>query len=363
MLFRTPPAALAAFFIGSIGLAGCSGTSNATITHTPALQTTGGRDTARSGTQVAILVAGTTNGIALPGGPTPAGIARQILAMRALRPSVNGGATGACNNGVKQSQVTNGDGSKTTTTDYFYDPPACVTLETEEIIKLNAAGTDGTGSIVSYSRAGAVRVSETLTFTETTTPASGMTPASETITLQIAAAATVGGTTTAQVGATCVGPPNSQAVNCSVAHNGTSGGIAFGDAFATTGTAASGTTSASATVNVAFYLGPSLGIVQSGSNWGVSGNSAFNSATGTYTFSSTGNSGSGSLTLKDALYTYTETATLSSSGLTVTIIQNPNSAFNTTTPISTATIDVGGNGSINYTDGTSETIAGGLMGY
>src|SRR6202011_792108 len=101
--------------LGSIGLAGCSTSSNATITHTPALQTTGGRDTARSGTQVAILIAGTTNGIALPGGPTPAGIARQIMAMRGRHVSVTGAATGACNNGVKQSSVNNADGSTTTT--------------------------------------------------------------------------------------------------------------------------------------------------------------------------------------------------------------------------------------------------------
>jgi hypothetical protein len=362
MLNRTPAAALAAFLLGSIGLTGCSTSSTATITHTPALQTTGGRDTARSGTQVAILLAGTANGIALPGGPTPAGIVRQILAMRGRHVSATGAATGACNNGVKQSSTNNADGSTTTTTDYFFEA-TCVTLGTEEVIILNKGGTDGTGTITSYDRTGALHVVEKLTFTESTIAASGSSPASETITLQITASSTAGGATTAQVGATCVGPPNSLNVNCSVAHNGTSGGVGFGDAFATTGTAASGTTSPSTTLNVGFYLGPSLGIIQTGNNWGVSGNSAFNSATGTYTFTSTGNSGSGTLTMKDVLYTYTETATLSSTGLSVTIIQNPNSAFNATTPISTATVDIGGNGTLNYSDGTSETIAGGLVGY
>src|ERR1700681_3633091 len=135
MLTRTPPAALAVFLLGSLGLGGCSTSSNATITHTPALQTSGGRDTARSGVQAAILIADTTNGIALPGGPTPASIARRVFGMihRGRGTLTTGTSTGACSNGVKSSAVTNGDGSRTTTTDYYYEA-ACATLEAEESI-------------------------------------------------------------------------------------------------------------------------------------------------------------------------------------------------------------------------------------
>src|ERR1700681_2558979 len=135
MLTRTPPAALAVFLLGSLGLGGCSTGSNTTVIHTPALQTSGGRDTARSGVQAAILIADTTNGIALPGGPTPASIARRVFGMihRARGTLATGTSTGACSNGVKTSAVTNGDGSRTTTTDYYYEA-ACATLEAEESI-------------------------------------------------------------------------------------------------------------------------------------------------------------------------------------------------------------------------------------
>lgn len=357
MLTRTLSAAVAALIVGSIGLAGCSTSSNATVTHTPALQTTGGRDTARSGTQVAIMLANTTNGIALPGGPAPAGIARLVLGMR--QPSVAGAASGACSNSTKQS--TSGS---TTTKDWFYDA-ACTTLETEEVITMDSSGLSGTGTIKTYDRSGNLRVAQTLTITVTSTAATSTAAASRTVTVSSAASATVGGTTTGQYGATCMGDPSSSAVNCSAAHTGTSGGVGFGEAIATTGTAGSGSTATSAGVTVSFVLGASLGISQSSNTWGVTGNSAFNSATGTWTFNSTSSkTGAATLSLKDALYTYTETANYGADGtLSVTIVENPNGIVTVDTPIATASVDAGGVGTINYADGTSEPIAGWLVGY
>ena len=63
------------------------------------------------------------------------------------------------------------------------------------------------------------------------------------------------------------------------------------------------------------------------------------------------------------LYTYTETATLSATGLSITIVENPNGIVTVDTPIATATIDVGGTGVLTYADGTTESISGGLIGY
>jgi len=368
MLNRTPPAAAAvaaALLVSSLGLAGCSSGSNSTVTHTPALQTSGGRDTARSGVQAAILVADTTNGLALPGGPTPASIARHVFALvNGRRTSATGTSTGACSNGIKTSRVTNSDGSSSTTTDYYYEP-ACATLEAEETINVVTPGqpnTDGSGTITTYDKTGNVRVVQKLAFKVATTAASGTTAASETISLTDNASLTAGGTIVAAYGVTCVGAPGSATLICSGAHYGTSAGTTTGEAFATSATAGTSGGNANATVSVFFYAG-TLGVLQSGTTWGVTGANAFNSATGTYGYTTTGPSGSGTLTLKDVLYTYAETATLSATGLSVSIIQNPNSAFNTTTSIATATVDVAGTGVLTYADGTTEPIAGGLIGF
>jgi hypothetical protein len=371
MLTRTRHAAAAttaAVLLVSLGLGGCSSGSNTVVTHTPALQTPGGRDTARSGVQGAILVADTTNGNALPGGPTPASVARRVFAMvRGGRHVLaTGAASGACSNGIKSSQVTNSDGSATTTTDYYYEA-ACTTLEAEEIITIvtpaTPTKTDGSGTITSYDKSGNVRVVQKLTIHASTTDPTSTTAASETITVIDNASPTATGGATAGVGVTCVGAPSSATLSCSGAHFGTSASTTTGVAFGTSATAGTSGGNANATVNVAFYAGSLLSIVQSGALWGVSGASAFNTATGTYGYTTTGPSGSGTLTLKDALYTYAETATLASTGLSVTIIQNPNSAFNTTTPIATAAIDVAGTGVLTYSDGATEPIAGGLIGF
>ncbi|HEY0615110.1 MAG TPA: hypothetical protein VGC96_10735 [Candidatus Elarobacter sp.] len=366
---QTAVAACAALLVTSLGLTGCSSGSNQTVTHTPALQTTGGRATARSGVQAAILVAGTSNGLAFPGGPTPAAVARRVFTLignRGRRPSATGSSTGVCINGRKQSQSTAASGAQTTVTDYYYDV-ICTTLEEEESITINSpstpTNTTGTGTITSYSSAGAVRVVQALTFTATFTAATSTAAASETLTMIDGASATAGGTVTSAVGATCIGTPPSSTVNCAVAHNGTVASTAFGEAIGLGAAPATTGTNTTANFSISFYVAGALAIVQSGTAWGISGASAFNTGTGTYTYSSTGSSGSGSLSMTETLYSYTETATLSSSGLSVTIIQNPNAAFNTTSPIATATVDVAGTGVINYADGTSETIAGGLVGF
>ena len=92
-------------------------------------------------------------------------------------PASRTAAPGACSTtGTKTSQVNNADGSRTTTTDYYYDT-ACATLEAEEKITVTTpatlGNTTGTGSIISYDKATqAVRVSQTLALNVTTTAAS-----------------------------------------------------------------------------------------------------------------------------------------------------------------------------------------------
>ena len=61
------------------------------------------------------------------------------------------------------------------------------------------------------------------------------------------------------------------------------------------------------------------------------------------------------MALADTVYTYTETATLSATGLSVTIVRG-------TDPIATALIDVAGNGTINYADGSTDVVAAGVVG-
>ncbi len=355
-------AAGTALALGPLGLTGCSTGTNSTVTHTPALQTSGGRATARSSVQTALLAVTTSNGLAVPGGLTPASAIRTVRSViHGRRTMATGASTGACNNGTKQSQVTNGDGSVTTTTDLYYEP-TCVTLENEEIVKVAPPGTipmTASGTLVTYDKSGAVTSSHVLALTSSTSTANSVT--TETITLTDNASATVGGTVLDQLGATCVGAPNAVTMTCSIAHIGTTNGTTTGESIADSATAGTNGANATETVSAAFFFG-SLGISQSTTTWGVTNAGAFNSATGSYGYASTGTTGNGTLTLADNLYTYSETATLAPTGLSVTIIQKPNSAFNTTSNIATASTDAGGNGTMTYADGTVEPIWGGLIG-
>jgi hypothetical protein len=396
MLSRIPPATAAltaAAIAGSLVMGGCSTNTTGVVTHTPALQTIGGRNTARSAVQSALLIAETTNGIALPGGPTPAGVLRRFAALvngrrtagalragtatasaasaartasATRRAAATGTSTGPCTNGVKQSQTTDSSGEQITTTDYYYDA-ACATLEAEEQITVNApstpTNTGGSGTIAVYSTTGALRVVQVLTMTVGSTTATSTSPAIETYTLTDNASATAGGTTTASVGATCSGQPGSPAVSCSIAHFGNSGGVAFGEALATAATAGSSGSSNTATTNISFYSAPTIGIEQSGTTWEVTGATAYNTGTSTFTYASSGLTGSGTMSMTDSLYTYVETVTLSASGMTASIVENPNEAVTVPTNIATATTDRTGTGTLNYADGTNEPIAGGLIGY
>jgi hypothetical protein len=250
--------------------------------------------------------------------------------------------------------VTNADSSVSTTTDLYYEA-TCVTLESEEMVNDVSPGnaTDsGTGTIATYDRSGTVSSFHKLTL--------GLTPtgsgASETITVQDAYSASNGGTALGTVGATCVGNPNSPAMSCTTAQAGVASGEGFGQAFSLTVTAGTGGAQNAVQISAAYFDGNGLGTAQSGSAWGVTGAAtSFNSVFGSYSYTTTGTSGSGTLTLSDNVYTYTETATLSATGLSVTIIRG-------TDPIATATIDVAGTGTINYADGSTDVVWGGVVG-
>jgi len=343
-------AASVSILVGSIVLAGCAGGSNATITHNPPLSTVGGRSTAQSAVQSAILVADTSTGNATPGGPTPAGTIRRVLDM--MRGRHVSAATGPCVNGKKSSQATQSDGSTTTTTDLYYDA-LCATLEEEEIVNidtLTGPATTGTGSIITYDQTGTLTSYHKLTLSSTNSSTA------QTVTYNDAASATVGGTAIAAVGATCAGAPNSPTMTCTAASFGTSGGSTFGQQISDSGTAAA-TAGANNTVSVGvtFFGAGITGITQSAGSWVVLGAIGFNTGTGTYAFTTTGSTGSGTFSLTDSLYTYTVTGNLTATGLTVTIVRN-------TDPIATVTIDKAGNGTISYADGTSDVIWAGVVG-
>ena len=352
MLYSTRRVATAAasisILIGSTVLAGCSSGSNATITHNPPLSTFGGKSTARSAVQSAILVADTSTGNAVPGGPTPAGVARRVLDM--MRGRHVSAATGACVNGTKSSQVTNSSGT-TTTTDFFYDA-LCATLEEEEVVTidtLTGPTTTGTGNITTFDRTGTVTSYHKLTLSATNGASS------QTVNYNDAASATVGGTVIAAVGATCVGAANSPTMKCTSAMYGSAGSSTFGQALAETATAGASGGNTTATLNVTFYGAGITGIGQPSGSWVVLGTLGFNGATGTYTYSTTGPTGNGTVSLTDSLYTYTVTGKLTAAGLGVTIVRN-------TDPIATATVDPAGSGVITYADGTTDVIWGNVVG-
>ena len=344
-------AASVSILVGSIVLTGCAGGSNETITHNPPLSTLGGRSTAQSAVQSAILVADTATGNATPGGPTPAGIMRRVLDMMRGR-HVSAVASGPCVNGKKSSQAIQSNGSTTTNT-YFYYDALCATLEEEELINidtLTGPATTGTGTIVTYDRTGTLTSYHKLTLSSTNSSTA------QTVVYNDAASATVGGTPIAAVGATCAGAPNSPTMTCTAATFGTSGGLTFGQQISQAGTAAA-TAGANNTVSVSVtFFGTGItGITQSSGSWIVLGAAGFNTGTGTYTFTTTGPTGSGTFSLTEGLYTYTVTGNLTATGLAVTIVRN-------TDPIATATVDQAGNGTITYADGTSDVIWAGVVG-
>ncbi len=360
MHVRLFAAAAVALSLGSLGLAGCSTSPATSVIHTPALQTNGGRATTRSMVQASIMATEESNGLAVPGGLTPASAIRTVRALIGRRGvSAAGSSTGACTNGTKQSSVTNADGSITTTSDLYYDP-ACATLENEEGITLAQAANgvqSASGTLVTYNRAGTVTSSHVLSLSATVNSTSG----NETITLTDNAATSIGGSAIDSLGVTCVGLPSAVAMTCSSAHYGTTSGTTTGESLSDTSAAGANGAQNATSISASFFLG-SLGIVDTTGTWSITNATAYNTATGTFNFTAAGNTGNGSLTFSDSLYTYAETGTLSSSGLSMTIVENPNTAVTTTTAIATAAVDAGGNGAITYTDGTVEPIWGGLVG-
>jgi len=363
MHIRVLAAAGVAASLGSAVLAGCSSSPATTVYHTPALQTNGGRATARTMVQTAIIATTTSNGIVVPGGGlTPATAMRTVRAIvRGRRGTLaTGTSTGACTNGTKQSQVTNSDGTVTTTADLYYDA-ACTTLENEEIITVAAPAngtTTASGTLTTYNQSQTVTSSHVLALSDT---APSTTTTNETITMTDNAAASVGGATIDQFGVTCVGVPNAVSMTCSSANYGTVSGTTTGESLANTITAGSSGAQNTNAISASFFLG-SEGIALSSATWSITNTTSYDSGTGTFSFTSAGQTGAGTLSLADSLYTYAETGTLGASGMTLTIVQNPNTAFNTTTQIATATVDAGGNGSATYSDGTVEPIWGSLIG-
>jgi hypothetical protein len=132
---------------------------------------------------------------------------------------------------------------------------------------------------------------------------------------------------------------------------GTAGTTTFGQTLATSGTAGASGANNSVTLSISYYGAGITGIGQSSGSWIVTGVNSFNVASGTYSYSSSGTTGNGTLSLTDSLYTYTVTGKLTATGLTVMIVRNAD-------PIATATIDAAGNGTVNYSDGSTDSVWG-----
>lgn len=355
---RTVAASTAALLLCSGVLAGCSTTGESTVTTTyvAALSTTGGKSTARSMVETGLLVAGLSTGNAIPGGPSPAALARRLfVAVRTPRAAA-GSSTGTCTAGTKQSQTTT-SGNVTTVTD-VYAEATCVTLMEEYSVTLvtaSASEVDGTGTVTTYDATGAVTTSQALTITAT------VTSGSETLTVKDAVkkVSTDAGTV-AEFDSTCVGPPGSTVPNCTYAHIGTISSQEFAESVSTTTTA--GTSGANATAQIAafFFVGGTLTTALTGTTWGISGATAyFTSASGSYGY--TTNGANGTVALADTLFTFNETATNTSGAMKLSIVQNT-SPTATNVAIGSATIDRFGNGTVTYGDGTSDVVHAGFVG-
>ncbi len=110
------------------------------------------------------------------------------------------------------------------------------------------------------------------------------------------------------------------------------------------------------TLNEAFsasiFSGTTLGIAAgAGVLWNVTGGTAIDSLTGTLTITSTATASSGTIVATDTLTGLTMSGSFSANGLNLTISQNG-------TQVATIATDAFGNGSITYTDGTTEKIVG-----
>lgn len=263
----------------------------------------------------------------------------------------SGGSSGV--GSVSFSESTDAQGNTTQTYDDYYDA-SCQQIERMATLvyppgaSLGSSGSI-TGTTTEYDKSAAV--------TGYATVQSSWTPTS--VTAQTADAKTVGGAVVGRSGVTCTASSTTSTTQtCGTASFATVGGATNGlvaslvETFTSTGQT-TGTVSAQMTATT--YAGSALALVppSSGTAWGLSGGTQLDLLTGS------GNATfNGSLVIAASYVVGDTTTGINASGaysgsgtLTIALTQ-------TGSTLATITIDVDGNGTITFADGTKETVAG-----
>ncbi|HEY0395840.1 MAG TPA: hypothetical protein VGD01_15175 [Candidatus Elarobacter sp.] len=310
------------------------------------------RSDAQTGLTVAKLL-GADN--YFPGGQ-PLGamaIARRILAHK--RPeAVNcspGGASGV--GSVSFDETVDAQGNDTQNYRDYYDascaqPERVATLVFPNGTNVGSASGTITGSTTQFARSGgAVTGYATLQISWTST----------TLTVVANDEATVGGSVVGRSGVTCV-QTGSNTVQCGTSSYQTVAGTTTGVVATINQTLTgngNGSGSVSATLSATTFSGSGLALVPptSGTNWGLSGGTALDTITGNGNASFSGSIvTNGSYSFTDSTQGISASGSFSNAGpLTVTLTQSG-------ATVATFTIDVDGNGSVTYADGTSNVVAG-----
>ena len=292
--------------------------------------------------QGAQAVNGNTSLLAVTRAALDARTHRRALAL--CSPAAGGGAT-------TYAASFDARGSEIVTYTTYYDA-GCTKPELLEVLTIPASATlsslTATATVTAFDRAGSVTGYATLVIAES------LTPATQTLTLQVSAAKTAGGVPFAQLGLTCSVTLAAASTACGVAAASTAGApvgvsMALGLTLAGSSTLATVTESISANV----YTGSPLGIAQgTGTAWNVTGGTLADTLTGTMTATvGNGSITAGTIALHDTANGLAIAGTTTASGTTLGITQNG-------TLIATVTVDAAGTGTIAYADGTTETISG-----
>jgi hypothetical protein len=260
-------------------------------------------------------------------------------------------AVAGCSNGYASNTVYNADGSSTETDSYYYDQQ-CTLIEEVDVYNYpantSAASITITGSVETYARSGAVTGYTTLSLTVQSSSTQDL------ITLTATDYTAPGTQPIGKTGVTCLGPPSGASIHCGDALVETTSagqvGVSLDDAIAVVSN--STTTTVSSTATASDYAAASGLDIQQGTPpaWSVIGASPLQTVSGTVTLSFSGSTlASGSLTITDVTDAISVTGTFTQTTITLT-------ASGRGATVATATVDLSGNGTITYADGTTASI-------
>ena len=280
---------------------------------------------------------------------TLAAVARHALAVGRGRVPLS---TPSCVNGQTTADVTNADGSTTSTQTTYYDA-ACTQPSQAIVVNVpalapGATSISGTGTLTTYSVAGSVTGYTTMSLT---IAISGSTTV---VTLVASQATTVGGAPYANLGITCSAALAGTSVQCGAANVVTTGGTQVGASVALTLTSvtAAWATTRTATMSASAYSAASgLAIAQGAvPAWSVTGGSPVATIGGTVSATVTGSQVTNATITLTGPGGVTVNGSAAGGNYAITVQQNGVTQ-------GSVTVNASGNGTITYAGGTTATIA------